>query len=127
MKRDVVPIGSGRGNRRGRIRSRGQVGGIPTRKIKRVVQNACHGEIGIGEIGVGPAPVPPRFPTDTVLGSFKGAGIHQEVLYPALGVAPDGKTMARPEGAVADRHPLYRLGTSQLDQVVPIANVAILD
>lgn len=115
LERDVFPIGCGAGGGRGGIGGRRQGVGIPTREIEGVIQDACHSEVRVGHIGVGAAPVPPGFPADAVLGSFKCAGIDQKVLHTALGITADGKPVTRTKGAVADGDALDCLGATQLD------------
>jgi hypothetical protein len=127
LKRDVFPVGGGGRNRRSRVGSRGKVGRIPARQVKGIVQDARHGDVGIGKIAVGSATVPARFPTDAVLGSIEGAVVDEKILDTALGISPDGKPMSGPEGAILDGNPRHRLCSAQLDQVVPVADIAIFN
>lgn len=129
-ERDVAPKRRGAGDGLGVVRSgwkRGRIR-VEAGHEEGIEQDPRHGDVGISEVVDDTPPVTAGLPTNAILGSGKGTAIHQQIAYPTLGITPDGESMPRSKGAIADGDPLAIVRTSpDLDHVVPVTDITILD
>jgi len=126
-ERNIVPIRGRAGRGRGRIRGRRQASGIPTRQVKGIIKDVGHGDVGINEVAVGPSPIPSGFPANAILAAVKSATIHQKILDTSLGIAADRKSMTGSKDTITDCNSRHGLRPSQLDHVIPVADIAVFD